>query len=448
MTIALTDLSACFEGVIPSIINTVAADGTPNISYLSHVVRVDDSHVALSNQFFSKTAINVRTNPRAALLVVDALNGLQYRLDIAYEESRESGPLFERMAADLKAASLQIGMGSVMRLRAIDVYRVLAIRKVRSPVMRSTPAPNAASDRLRALGGLAAAMAEAQDLGALLETALDGLDRQFGFRPAMILAHDAAREKLVTIASTGYARSGIGSEVALGDGLIGTAAQERRSLRINDMSRARRLGGAIEASGSAGENHTRIISLPGLPEAMSQLAVPLLAQGQIKGVLALESTKRLAFSLEDEVALDIVARQLAMAMSLIEADPPEIVETGAAKTAMRQAAGPQFRVVHHPVDDSVFIENEYIVRGVPGRLLMSFLRTYLGEGRRAFSNKEIRADSSLRLPDFKDNLETRLLLLQRRLQEKKAPVQIERPARGRILLSVAGQPVLEGGSES
>ena len=56
MTISLRDLSACFEGVIPSIISTVSSDRIPNISYLSHVALIDDAHVALSNQFFSKTA--------------------------------------------------------------------------------------------------------------------------------------------------------------------------------------------------------------------------------------------------------------------------------------------------------------------------------------------------------------------------------------------------------
>jgi GAF domain-containing protein/pyridoxamine 5'-phosphate oxidase-like protein len=446
MTIALSDLSSCFEGVIPSIITTVAPDGTPNISYLSHVVRVDDGHVALSNQFFSKTAINVRANPRAALLVVDALSGLQYRLDIAFEESSEAGPLFERMAADLRAASLQIGMGSVMRLRAVDVYRVLAIRKVRSPVMRAAPVPGMAAVRLKGLGALAAALAEADDLGSLLETTLAGLHEEFGFRPAMILAYDAARERLTTIASAGYGRTGIGSEVALGDGMIGTAAVERRSLRISDMSRTRRLGGAIEAS-SAVENHTRTISLPGLPGAMSQLAVPLVVHHQLKGVLVIESERRLAFSPEDELAMGILGRHLAMALSLVETDPPEVPAARTMENAGAQAAGPRFRVVHHGLDDSVFIDNEYIVRGVPGRLLMAFLRTYASEGRREFSNKEIRADQTLRLPDFKDNLETRLLLLQRRLQEKQAPVQVERPARGRILLIVCGQPVIERGNE-
>jgi adenylate cyclase len=180
---------------------------------------------------------------------------------------------------------------------------------------------------------------------------------------------------------------------------------------------------------------------------MSQLAVPLVVHHQLKGVLMIESERRLAFSPEDELAMGILGRHLAMALSLVETDPPEVPAARTMENAGAQSAGPRFRVVHHGLDDSVFIDNEYIVRGVPGRLLMAFLRTYASEGRREFSNKEIRADQTLRLPDFKDNLETRLLLLQRRLQEKQAPVQVERPARGRILLIVCGQPVIERGNE-
>ena len=87
MTLGLDDLASCFEGVIPSVVATAAADGTPNVSYLSHVIKVDDRHIALSNQFFAKTAANVRANRRASALVVDGLRGDQYVLGLLWSGS-------------------------------------------------------------------------------------------------------------------------------------------------------------------------------------------------------------------------------------------------------------------------------------------------------------------------------------------------------------------------
>ena len=56
----------CFEGVVPAVIASAAADGTPNITYLSRVQLVDNEHLALSNQFFSKTSRNLAENPGPA----------------------------------------------------------------------------------------------------------------------------------------------------------------------------------------------------------------------------------------------------------------------------------------------------------------------------------------------------------------------------------------------
>ena len=69
--ITLTSLRRCLRGGVPAIIATAAADGTPNVTYLSTVHLVDEERVALSNQFFSKTSRNLAENPRASVLVTD-----------------------------------------------------------------------------------------------------------------------------------------------------------------------------------------------------------------------------------------------------------------------------------------------------------------------------------------------------------------------------------------
>ena len=440
MTIRLQSLSACFEGVVPSIIATASPDGVPNISYLSHVALVDDERVALSNQFFSKTAANIRANPAAALLLVDARNGAQYRLAVAFERSLDSGALFDEMAAQLRASSAQLGMADVMRLRGVDIYRVNSVDAVsRSGGSPSDSSPTA-SGHLAAAVAVAGRIAEESEIGAIIDAVLDGLRDSFGYGNSVLLLKDAAGDRLVTVGSRGYPWTGVGSEVAIGEAVIGTAASERRPIRISDMSRLRRFGSAVRAS-SADENRTRTIALPGMPDAMSQMALPMIAHGAVRGALFLESSERLAFTKEVETALSIVAAHAAAALAFAEAgNEPSIVTSVEGSGAM---AGRPFNVVHHAYDDSVFIDNEYLIKGVPGRLLVHLIGLHLREGRADFTNREMRLSDELRLPDFKDNLETRLLLLRRRLEEKAAPIRLRPTGRGRFRLELAGPARLE-----
>jgi adenylate cyclase len=464
----LAELQACFEGVIPSIIATAAADGTPNISYLSHVVMIDDDHVGLSNQFFSKTAANIRENPQAALLLVDARNGEQFRLDIAFVSALSTGPVFEHVRSHLDATSAQAGMAGIFRLRGIDVYRVQAISHVPSPVVTSAALAHSASvpaDSTRVLKAVARvveSIAAATDVESIVDAALDSLRAHFGYENTLLLVRDPARSILTTIGSRGYERTGIGSELPLGEGLISTAASEARVIKVSDMSRIRRLVGAVRDS-SADENRTRTIAFPTMPDAMSQIAIPLVTQRQVHGVLFAESQARLAFTTDDEIALTIIARQLASALELAESQSDDAQSSARSENSARnpsdaaarattassvdaiperRAPSGVFRVTHHAFDDSVFIDNQYVVKGVPGRLLIYLLETYQKEGRREFTNRELRLSTAIRLPDIKDNLESRLLLLRRRLADKALPVQLHRAGRGRVLLQLSAEPTV------
>lgn len=441
MNVPLRQIRNCFEGVIPSIIATVDASGVPNISYLSHVFFVDDEHVALSNQFFSKTAANVRTMGGASVMVVDARSGDQYLLDLVYEGAVDGGELFERMAAHLRATSSQHGMGEVMCLRSADLYRVVSCRAVPNPPDVGPAEPVASEpSRLTAAARLAAVIAAEADADAMLDHALDGLVELFGFANAIALTPDEAGRHLTTLASRGYVTEGVGSEVAMGEGAIGIAAAARRPVRVSDMSRGRRFEAAVLSERDA--QRERSIPLPKLGEVQSQLAVPMISRDRLFGVLFLESTKRFAFSHEDEDALVLVAGQVAAGLRLLELEGRE-VEARAARERPEHEAGAGFTVRYYAFDDSLFIDGAYVIKGVPGRLLFHFLNAFVETGQAEFTNREIRLDPRLRLPDHKDNLETRLILLRRRLEERRAPVQLRRLGRGLIGLEVNGRPRLE-----
>jgi adenylate cyclase len=94
------------------------------------------------------------------------------------------------------------------------------------------------------------------------------------------------------------------------------------------------------------------------------------------------------------------------------------------------------QVRYFPVDGSTFLDGDYLIKGVAGRILWSLLQAHAADGRTEFSNREVRLDPSLELPEFRDNFESRLILLKRRLDERGAPIRIEKTGRGRFRLLV------------
>lgn len=436
----LSSLRASLEGAIPSEIATCDADGTPNVSVISDVHYVDPDHVAISYQFFSKTRANILVNPQATVLLKHPQTCAQHRLRLRYLRTENEGPLFETMKAKLAGIASHEGMAGVFRLLGADIYRVVGIEQVRPDLLPPSP-PRA--PLLAAIRETLPRLACARDLDALVATLLGQLQNAFHLPHVMLLMADPGDGRLYTVASQGYPESGVGAEILPGQGVIGVAARERTPIRLTHATRdylyGRAIRDALRESPLAAGLETEI-PLPGLAQAGSQIAVPILSSDRgadreaerLLGVLYAESPEEGRFGYDEEDALVIVAAHLATAMRALPAEAED--SAGASQPPVAAESGQPLVIRHYASDDSVFIGDAYVIKGVAGAILWLLLQEHVKNGRTEFSNKELRLSPQIRLPEFSENLEARLILLRRRLNERAMPVTLEKAGRGRFRL--------------
>ncbi len=442
LAVTLESIAVCFEGIIPSSISTCSADGTPNITNLSVVHCIDSRHVGLSYQFFNKTRQNIGQNPFVQVVVVSPANLHQYRLDLRYERTETEGPVFEKMKTRLDAVASQTGMSHIFKLRGVDVFEVLDCRPINAeaggealPKVDFLPQIEEFTDRLSACAGLES----------VINVSLDSLSALFGYDHSFLMIPDEDGKRLFTLGSHGFGESGIGSEVWIGEGILGIAAQRREVVRTTNFSRDVLYSNTVRSAVERGGDDSlleRQIALPGLPQVQSQLVVPLVAQDRLLAILCLQSATTGRFLSDDERVVRIAARQMAAAMALqerlesiklqeIPRQPSTVVPTAVST------------VKHYKADDSIFIDDAYLIKGIAGRIFWKLVQSYAQSGRVDFSNKEIRLDATLQLPDFKDNLEARLILLRRRLQDRCDFVRLAHMGRGHFRLEVNRQLALK-----
>lgn len=436
--VALESIMACFGGVIPSPFATCSPDGVPNITYMSIVQYVDTDRVALSRQFFNKTRANLEANPVGQVRVLDPDTLAQYDLDLEFLHSEARGPTFDAMQASLEAIASQTGVGGVFRLRGVDIHRVLRCSEVGGPVQDLLR--RSERDPLPLLDELTRRLAACGEYEEATGVALEALDDLFEFSPATLLIRDPRAERLFAIASNGYPGSAAGAEVAVGEGVIGTAASTAQVICLPNLARSRVMQSVLRSQleTDAGQAEAEI-SLPGLAEAQSVAAVPLEVHGEVIGALYLESERSGRFGPHNQRLLRIVGRHLGAALRGLGADAEVRTLEGSRAESPDEGGAVDQRpvaVAYYQADDSVFVDGVYLIKGAGGRILWKMLREHAESRRTEFTNRELRLDESLGLPAGADNLEARLLVLRKRLGGGEFPIGLERVGRGRLALHV------------
>src|SRR5262249_48668798 len=133
----------------------------------------------------------------------------------------------------------------VFLLRGSDVYRVLEVERVPGPEGSRRRARRNPMSAVRCISERLAAHSE---LGTLLDDTLAALEEQLDIRFAKVLLLEAGRNRaprLYTVATRGYATSGVGSEIGVGEGVIGTAAAYRTPIRISHFTAEYTYGRAV-----------------------------------------------------------------------------------------------------------------------------------------------------------------------------------------------------------
>jgi len=173
------------------------------------------------------------------------------------------------------------------------------------------------SNDVRIIQQISSEITSTLDLDEVLGIVLRAMDRVLGFAHSMILLKDLAADVLRVAATRGYADEGAGAQVLLGEGVIGVVGERRKMMRIGNIGASMRylksVRARMEAAGEVGPGEAPV-SMPGLPDAQSQLALPLTVKDRLVGVLVVESRTPNAFDELDEVLLRIVGNQAATAI--------------------------------------------------------------------------------------------------------------------------------------
>lgn len=331
-----------------------------------------------------KSAKNLAENPYANLILVRPENHEEFRLTLGYERTERRGPVFDRLRNELSMIATLTGMQDVFRLSSADVYRVLDIEAL-----------------------------NVVDPGAL----------------------ERARQE--------SAHPGANTHANLGElcGRLSRAQDLDTLLRVTVDGLADLLGYAHSQVLLLDEDGTHLFTIASHGYETAGIGAEVTLGEGLVGAAAAQCAP---------ITIDNTSQLTKYSRTVRRAFEAAGDRCGGARPEPTTdvASGTEILVRHFVSDGSAFLDGDYLTKGVAGRLLWSLLRQYEDEGRTEFTNPEVRLDPSLDLPDFRDNFESRLILLKRRLDERAAPIRVEKTGRGRFRLLVDATLRLESVGEA
>ena len=163
---------------------------------------------------------------------------------------------------------------------------------------------------------VASQISKTLNLDAIAKTMLISMEEYFGFKHSMILLLDGSESVLKVIATHGYKEEGIGAEVKIGVGVIGMVAKKKKLMRMANLGAQKQYMQAIKQQIQPSEETSvvDVTNLPGLKNAESQVAIPMLMEDELIGVFSVESDQVNIFDKSDELIIKILANQTANAL--------------------------------------------------------------------------------------------------------------------------------------
>ena len=156
------------------------------------------------------------------------------------------------------------------------------------------------------------------DLEEIYDIALRTMDELFEFHHAVILLVEPGGETLRVVASRGYENQATGGRVRIGTGVIGVVAERRKMLHVSNLGQQRAYAAAQRRQmmrAGRGDELGDAVPVPGLHNAESQIAIPLLIRDELIGVFSIESPLQRTFSEHRRGLFLIVANQIASAIN-------------------------------------------------------------------------------------------------------------------------------------